>query len=218
MSSPDTSNARNFQSHPQTAISQESPLALSYQQPGQPVLTDNNGVVIKEHAFLGHIVLRGDAGALNQALREVLDISLPHKPLTLINDETREMSVQWISPDEWLLIVAGGKEFDTENRLRAALGDQHFSITNVSGGQTLLQLSGSGVVNVLMKSVVCDVHPAHFPPGKGVTTVFAKTIINLRRPTEEIWQLVIRRSFADYIYRWLLDAADEHNVGVMSAN
>ncbi len=65
-----------------------------------------------------------------------------------------------------------------------------------------------------MKTVVYDVHPSHFPVGKGVTTVFAKATVNLRRPSEECWELVIRRSFADYSYRWLLDAAAEYGVHV----
>nr|MBP6762232.1 sarcosine oxidase subunit gamma [Thauera sp.] len=28
------------------------------------------------------------------------------------------------------------------------------------------------------------------------------------------WELIIRRSFADYLYRWLLDASEEYGVFV----
>ncbi|MGM0616244.1 MAG: sarcosine oxidase subunit gamma family protein, partial [Pseudomonadota bacterium] len=48
----------------------------------------------------------------------------------------------------------------------------------------------------------------------GVTTVFAKATVILRRPSETRWELVVRRSFADYTYRWLLDAGDEFAIGV----
>ena len=65
-----------------------------------------------------------------------------------------------------------------------------------------------------MKSVVYDVHPSHFPVGKGVTTVFAKATVILRRPSETRWELVVRRSFADYTYRWLLDTGEEYAIGV----
>ena len=37
----------------------------------------------------------------------------------------------------------------------------------------------------------------------------------VRRPSEERWELVVRRSFADYCYRWLLDAGEEYAIGVV---
>ncbi|MCC4118045.1 sarcosine oxidase subunit gamma family protein, partial [Aromatoleum toluclasticum] len=36
----------------------------------------------------------------------------------------------------------------------------------------------------------------------------------IRRVDDERWELVIRRSFADYLYRWILDAAEEFGVFV----
>ena len=66
----------------------------------------------------------------------------------------------------------------------------------------------------LKKSTPYDVHPSAFPVGKGVTTIFAKTSITLRQPQADCWELIVRRSFADYIYRWLLDAAAEFGVSV----
>jgi len=94
------------------------------------------------------------------------------------------------------------------------MGQAHCSIVNVSGGQTVLTLEGEKARDVLMKSTPYDVHPQAFPVGKGVTTVFAKSSIVLRRPTEHRWELVVRRSFADYCYRWLLDAAAEHGIDI----
>lgn len=117
-------------------------------------------------------------------------------------------------PDEWLLIVPGGEEFALEGKLREALGDAHYAIVNVSGGQTLIELEGEMARELLMKSTPYDVHPDAFPVGKGVTTVFAKANLILRRPSEHRWELVLRRSFADYCYRWILDAGAEYAIGV----
>ncbi|MDL2425316.1 sarcosine oxidase subunit gamma family protein, partial [Pseudomonas sp. BAgro211] len=76
-------------------------------------------------------------------------------------------SLHWLGPDEWLLIVHGGEEFAVEQRLREALGEElHYSVINVSGGQTLLELEGAKVREVLMKSTGYDVHPSNFPVGK----------------------------------------------------
>ena len=211
---PEATRAKTFDTHPDNFALAESPLALSYNRVGRPEVRDEAGVTIHERPLLGHLVLRGGAIDLDGALRHVLNLSLPGQPLSLTQDSTGSYSAQWLSPDEWLLIVPGGEEFAIENQLRERLAGEHFAITNVSGGQTLLELRGKEVRNLLKKSVVYDVDDQSFPAGKGVMTVFAKTTVILRRPAEDVWQLVVRRSFADYSYRWLLDAGHEYHLTV----
>lgn len=217
-----TSNVREFETHPDEAASSaaeaivaQSPLAFSLHEQRALPFAAHPGVVLREEAMLGHLVLRGGAIVLDEAVREVLGIALPARPHALVFDESGTRSIQWLSPDEWLIIVPGGEEFGVEHRLRHALGEAHFSVVNTSGGQTVLSLEGARAREVLMKSVSYDVHPAAFPVGKGVSTVFAKTAVILRRPDETRWEMVVRRSFADYCYRWLLDAAAEYDVTVL---
>ncbi|CAM3531477.1 sarcosine oxidase subunit gamma [Halomonas casei] len=207
------SNVREFNTVPDGHPSVESPLAWSYQQHPAPRANGlHTGIVLREKALLGHLVLRGGAIVLDEAVRATLGISLPAKPNALAFDDSGERSIQWLSPDEWLVIVPGGEEFALENALRHALGDAHYGIVNASGGQTVLTLSGENARDVLMKSTPYDVHPNAFLVGKGVTTVFAKATVVLRRPSETHWELVVRRSFADYCYRWLLDASAEYGI------
>lgn len=206
------SDVKEFDTRPAGNPSAESPLAWTFQRQGMPSRDANPGVRLREKPFLGHLTLRGGAIILDEAVREVLGIALPARPNTLTLDESGERSIQWLSPDEWLVIVPGGEEFALESRLRKAMGPAHYSIVNVSGGQTVFTLQGEKARDVLMKSTLYDVHPQAFPVGKGVSTVFAKSTVVLRRPNEDSWELVVRRSFADYCYRWLLDAAAEHGV------
>lgn len=208
------SDIRQFQTHPEVDVATESPLAYSLQRSGAPAITSTSQVILRERPCLGHLILRGGAIVLDEALREVLGLSLPSQPHGLNHDDSGERSVQWLAPDEWLLIVPGGEEFSLESQLRDVLGDSHVSIVNVSGGQTVIDIEGEMARAVLMKSSHYDVHPSAFPVGKGVTTGFAKTSAILRRPSASRWELVIRRSFADYLYRWLLDAGEEYGIGV----
>ncbi|EWH02396.1 sarcosine oxidase subunit gamma [Halomonas sp. BC04] len=203
-----------YDARPDTEVPAESPLAWSYQNSGLPSVSQKSRVVLRERAMLGHLILRGGAIVLDEAVRQVLGFGLPGRPNALSQDDSGERSIQWLSPDEWLLIVPGGEEFALEGKLREALGDAHYAIVNVSGGQTLIELEGEYARELLMKSTPYDVHPDAFPVGKGVTTVFAKANLILRRPTEGRWELVLRRSFADYCYRWLLDAGAEYTIGV----
>lgn len=171
------------------------------------------GVTLREKKLQGHLTLRGDASDPDFAggVHKALGLELP-VALTLVANA--DASLQWLGPDEWLLIVPGGSEFATEQRLREALAGQHVSLVNVSGGQTILELAGPKAREVLMKSSSYDVHPSNFPVGKAVGTVFAKSQLVIRRTGEETWELLVRRSFADYIWLWLQDASAEYGLAI----
>jgi len=157
--------------------------------------------------------LRGDARdpAFSLGVYLVLGLELP---VALTLAVAGEVSVQWMGPDEWLLIVPGGQEFALETALRHALAGLHISVVNVSGGQQLLELSGPKVREVLMKSTSYDVHPDNFPVGKAVGTVFAKSQLVIRHTAQDTWELLIRRSFSQYWWLWLQDAAAEYGLRV----
>jgi len=173
----------------------------------------NAGVTLREKKFLGHLTLRGDGHNPEFAagVHKALGLELPVALTVVANNE---MSLQWLGPGEWLLIVPGGQEFAVEQKLRAALEGQHIQVVNVSGGQSLLELRGPNVREVLMKSTSYDVHPNNFPVGKAVGTVFAKSQLVIRRTAEDTWELVIRRSFADYWWLWLQDASAEYGLSI----
>jgi len=170
-------------------------------------------ITLREKKLRGHLTLRGDAHdpAFAKGVQDVLGMDLPVALTLVANGET---SLQWMGPDEWLLIVPEGEEFATEQRLREALAGQHIQIVNVSGGQTLVELSGEKVRELLMKSTPYDVHPSNFPVGKAVGTHFAKSQLIIRHTAEDVWELVVRRSFADYIWLWLQDASAEYGLAI----
>jgi sarcosine oxidase subunit gamma len=204
-----------FDVNPTARVKSESPLSMSRVTVSTLRLPESARVVIRERAFLGHLILRGRVSdpAFVAGVQEALQLPLPLKAGGVARDGKDGASIQWISPDEWLIIVPGGREFETEQRLRAALSG-HFAVMNVSGAQTVLELAGPAVREVLMKCTPYDVHPRNFPVGKGVATVFAKSTAIIRRVADERWELVVRRSFADYLYRWVLDASEEFGVHV----
>jgi len=101
----------------------------------------NAGVTVREKKLLGHLTLRGDGHdpAFAAGVHKALGLELPGALTVVIKGET---SLQWLGPDEWLLVVPTGEEFAAEQKLREALGDLHIQIVNVSGGQQILELSG----------------------------------------------------------------------------
>lgn len=168
-------------------------------------------VVLREKAFMGHLVLRGNAGneLFARTVEKVLGVALPTQACQ--SAESSKALVQWLSPDEWLIITEGGQEGPLQQALRAQLSG-HYAITDVSGGQTVIALSGPKAEMVIRKSCPYDIHPSRFPTGKCVGTVFAKSSALLRRTGADSFELVIRRSFADYVWMWLQDASREYGL------
>ena len=165
------------------------------------------GITLQEHTFLDHLVIRGDAAdaALKAGLESVAGLALP---ATLQSAEKGDTVIRWLSPDEWLITTAHGAGFELEQKLREAI-DSHIAIVNVSGGQTLLTISGKDAEEMLRKTTPYDIHISNMPVGKVVTSLFGKAQAVIRRTGEQEFEVVIRRSFADYCWLWLQDACAE---------
>jgi sarcosine oxidase subunit gamma len=166
--------------------------------------TGNDTYSLQEKA-LGHLVIRlpetnSDA---RKAIKRVTDLDLPSKPLTSV--ENNNFVINWISPDEFLLLTADKIEAGVESKLREEMSG-HFSISDVSGGQTMLVLSGERAESIIKKSAPYDIHMNNFPVGKVVTTVFAKSQAVIRRTGADSFELIVRRSFSDYLWQWIVDA------------
>ncbi len=164
----------------------------------------NEYYTLEEKAF-GHLVIRAsfDDKKLQAAIKSVTGLNPPTKALS--STENKDYSINWISPDEVVLLVPEKTEFEVETKLRELMTG-HFAIVNVTGGQTVLELSGERAETILKKSSSYDISPSNFPIEKVVTTVFAKSQAVIRRMGDNSFQLIVRRSFSDYIWKWIVDA------------
>lgn len=162
----------------------------------------------REHDLTGLLVLRGNAAdkAFAEVVKATFGCSLP-KTLSFVT--AQEVSLLWLSPDEWWVLCPPDQTYALEVQLRERYSG-HFALANNTGGMTRIQLSGPQAVQVLKKSIPYDVHDDHFPVGKVVATVFGKTQAVVRRLGQNDWEILARRSFADYIWRWVEDAASEY--------
>ncbi|MEM7219706.1 MAG: sarcosine oxidase subunit gamma family protein [Pseudomonadota bacterium] len=161
---------------------------------------------------LAHLVIRGASESLAPAVQAAFGLALPIKPLTSSNNG--DLCLRWVSPDEWLLTGPESDALALERGLRDACSDR-CAVVNVSGGQLALTLSGPAAKTVLMKSVPYDLHPDNFPIDKVVTVTLAKGQCLLRRIEADAFEMIVRRSFADYLWDWLADAGSEFDVAVV---
>jgi sarcosine oxidase, subunit gamma len=167
------------------------------------------GIAATERPFLGHINLRGDAAdaCFASAVERVLGVPLPTTPNTVATG--REGVVYWLGPDEWLLVTPGEREGLVASTLRDALGDVFSSVTEIGSGQTLIVLQGPTVRDLLAKECPFDLTAPSFAPGACAQTRVAKAAVLLRPLEGDAMELIVRRSFADYLWTWLADATAE---------
>jgi sarcosine oxidase subunit gamma len=182
-------------------ILRESPLAG--RRCDAPARARQVGIEISERAFLGHINLRGDpeSSAFMSGTADVLGLTLPLTP-NVVSDAT-ERTVYWLAPTEWLIVCPGEQEGTLAAGLRKVLNGQFVSVVELGGGQTVLRLTGGTAVRELLaKGCPLDMHERTLRVGQCAQTHLAKAPI-LLRPISDGIEIVVLRSFADYLWQWL---------------
>jgi sarcosine oxidase subunit gamma len=99
-----------------------------------------------------------------------------------------------------------------EQRIRAASGDEHVAVTDVSAQRTTLLVSGARARDLLAHGCALDLNQRAFGAGRCAQTTLARAQVVLvarDEPGAGFWVLV-RSSFAGYLTDWLLDAAAEY--------
>lgn len=190
-------------------ILQQSPLGHVSARP-DPAVAPATAIRYLENALRGHINLRGDPGDARfaTAAERALGAALPTAPNT--TRVAGDIVVYWLGPDEWLAVTPGEREREIVDALRSALDDVHSSVTPVTGGQTILVLRGAHVRDLLAKGCPFDLHSPAFRAGACAQTHLAKAGVLLRPVGDDAIEIVVRRSFADYLYKWLETAAAEY--------
>ena len=174
---------------------------------------DVNVLAIKERPFLGYVNVRGSSSnaIFSAATKKVLGVALPIQANTFI--ENNGDTILWLGPNEWLIVTPQENTVALVSKLEQALGSTFSAVNDVSGGSTMIEISGEKAQALLLKGCPIDLHHSVFSSGQCAQTVIAKTNMTLWSSEADrklIYTLIVRRSFADYLGLWLLDAAREY--------
>jgi len=147
--------------------------------------------------------LRGNPAdpSFSDGVAQALGLTLPTQACTTVTSET--LRLVWVGPDDWFVIGPKGEAAAIEARLRQALAGQHFAVTDVSSGYTVLHLSGQPVREVLAQGCPLDLHPKVFGPGSAAGSVFFKASVWLwQTEAAPVYEVLVRNSFRGYV--WLM--------------
>lgn len=137
------------------------------------------------------------------ALSRALGLQLPGRPKT--STSNGERMAFWLGPDEWLLIDEAGGDLMGNC---AASGAVH-AATDVSHRNIGIIVSGPGASAALNAACALDLTVKAFPVGAVTRTVFGKIEVVLYRMEEDTFRVECWRSFAEYAFGMLVEAADD---------
>lgn len=163
----------------------------------------NSGVSIEATSPATRVSLRANAKEATK-LTKPLGLKLPTSPLTTTTSKSR--SALWLGPDEWLIIDSVPTSIQP---LMKNLASQKCSHVDVSHRNTAIIVSGAGAENVLNAGCPRDLSLAAFPVGACSRTIFGKIEIILWRLDHQTFHIEVWRSFSDYLWAYLLDAAKD---------
>jgi len=192
------------------ASNKQSPM-ISFEDHRKPDRNGAIGITIVEERFQGFLNLRFDSSNTDclAAVKQIYGVDVPSEANMF--STTDNAVVYWLGPDEWLVKLKSEDEVQTSEFLEV-VGDNHCAATDLSSGTTLLRLSGPSVENVLRQGITFDIHPRAFKFGSCAQTVFAHANVLLVRSSENTDELemIMRRSFAEHIMLFLLNAAADY--------
>jgi sarcosine oxidase subunit gamma len=167
-----------------------------------------NAPRIEEKPFLGYLNLRArdnNTGFLAATLK-VLGCEPPTAANTVI--ESGDYRIYWLGPDEWLLVTPAGQQDQVKTELLASLDGVFCAVVDNSSGLTMLHVTGDNAAALLATDCPFDLHPREFKHGQCAQTRLAKAGMTISPLADGAgFEVIIRRSFADYLLLWLQDAA-----------
>ncbi|WP_323120174.1 sarcosine oxidase subunit gamma [Burkholderia alba] len=179
----------------------------------QDVLKAQQGRVSKqfqfrERPFLDLVNVRGELsdGAFVSAFEQVVGCRPPARPNTVAR--SADYDVLWLGPDEWLVRSNGPvAASQLEAKLAQAVQGAYAAAVDVGSGYTVVEISGDKVRDVLARGCPLDLHPRGFGVGQCAQSHYFKASVVLVPTGDATFEIVVRRSFADYFCRMMLDAA-----------
>lgn len=167
------------------------------------------GVLISERVGLGLATVaarKGQVDALKAAVAEAYGVDLPESSAVAQGPAVSFIGQgpgQWLAVSETLANEALARDLAQHIAGLASISDQ-------SGGRTVLRVSGKRAREVLAKGLPIDLDPRAFPLGSAATSVISLMGVQLWQVDDtRSYDIAIFRSLSQSFWRWLTVSAGE---------
>lgn len=164
-------------------------------------------VKLTDESFRGKFILWGNPEDSNftQSISEATGLTLPRQCGEV--SEAGPYRAIWANPQRWYLICEEKDESSLAEQLKGS-GQVHMSVTD---GQCCFHLKGVSAVDLLKKGCSLNFNETKFTTGQCLQTRLAITKVFLHRHSSQSFDIYVERSYSEYIWKWLLDAAKEYS-------
>jgi len=174
-------------------------------------------VVITELTGLGLATVacrKGQAFALSAAIRKAYGVDLPGSSRVA---QGAAISFIGYGPGQWLTVSEALANEALAGDLAAKLQGLA-SVSDQSGGRTVLRIGGNRARDVLAKGLPIDLDPRAFPLGSAATSAISHIGVQLWQADDmRSYDLAIFRSLSESFWRWLTASAAEFGYEVTLA-
>ena len=177
-----------------------SDLNLKSRQPLDGRMAASSAAALSPAAPASRLSLRARPDAI-AALSKALGFSLPVKPKTSVVSGTR--TAFWLGPDEWLILDEAGKDLLGECAKAKVL----HSAVDVSQRNTAVMVMGANAEATISAGCPQNLTEAVFPVGAVSRTLLGKIEVIIYRKDRQVFRVECWRSFSDYMFTYLSDAA-----------
>lgn len=176
------------------------------------------GVVIQELAGLGLATVaarKGQVAALKAAVAGAYGVELPESARVA---QGSNVSFVDYGPGQWLAVSESlaneSLARDLAQRLKGLA-----SISDQSGGRTVLRISGPRARDVLAKGLPIDLDPRAFPLGSAATSTISLMGVQLWQMDDtRSYDIAVFRSVSHSFWRWVTASAAEYGYEVVTGS
>jgi sarcosine oxidase subunit gamma len=172
------------------------------------------GVVIEERVGLGLATVacrKGQAAVLKAAVAGAYGVELPNSSRVAQGPKVGFVGTgpgQWLAMSEVLASEALARDLSAKLQGLASISDQ-------SGGRTVLRVSGPRARDVLAKGLPIDLDPRAFPLGSAATSAISLMGLQLWQIDDtRSYDIAMFRSVSQSFWRWLVASAGEYGYEV----
>lgn len=154
---------------------------------------------------------RGQAAAMRKTAKTQFGTD-PGEDAKTVAGKNRSLMI-WSGPDQFYVLTPEAKAKPL-SRLQNAFS-KSASLSDQSNGRSLIRISGPRVRDCLAKMLSIDLHSDVLPAGCTAATQMAHMAVNVWRDDDDTFNILVFTSFAESLWRTILDQGAEYGIDVL---